>query len=413
MRVCILCGDQKKLERLLADGADPNSTTEGSGDSMLMVCPTPKAAHAAHPPTTSAARFPRPLAPSPSRRTIFLSPAHPRSPLRTRPQDSAVRGKVGCMRTLIEHKADIHFRVPSTGFTAVLLACTSNQPDCLKLLLDAKASPDGTDERGAFYSQKTHDLIPVRRAILCSAVDCLDYLLVHGARRDKEACGGEQSAVEFAARCLLHNELNWRNKPGQGDEDLNQRVDILSMLLASDERLGDEQPLSLDAAEEYTTLLSNMCAMGSAMAAQAVLLHSRVDPDASVAGELPPLLQACNHRNVGCVRALLECGANPALTHGNKSAMSFAKQNKDAQCIKLLIEALRRGQVHNLFAAEQRALHRRPGRPHSNSPACPLHLPCISPASPLHLPCTPPAPGLLGRRDTRARLAPRACSSAG
>ena len=277
---------------------------------------------------------------------------------------AAAHGHSDAVMLLLDAGASVNFLPPgeTRGRTALCYACLHGHADVVRALLSADAHLQmATSDGGDVVSFAT----ALHYAVSSSTTACMNVLLA--ARADPDATGvGPSGGIPAppvytsamqgnaeGVRLLLHARANVSDSrahlmgPLELCDSQQATLECTELLVGEDEKLlasGDTRTLA-----DYTKLLSLCCERGLTYAA-ALLLDAGVPPDrvqTIVDGSTysSPLTSACRMRNHGCVKVLLDAGSNPAATlPDGQSAMACAKANKDTQCLRLLIEALRRGQ---------------------------------------------------------------------
>ena len=203
----------------------------------------------------------------------------------------------------------------SASSSGTLVELAIAKPVCLDLLLKAKASPD---DDGA--SQP-----PIVIAGIMGYARTVELLLAAGAKRENLGAKGETRAVAAIATWLLKLET----KPAYEDtHTVQSRLRCLRLLVKADEeklRAKDEE-LRVN----YLNLLLQACKDGAPQMAE-VLLQAGTDPNGmhyykqstekSKSLPPPPLIRAVQNKNLGCVKVLLEHGADPAIRANDKTPL--------------------------------------------------------------------------------------------
>ena len=196
-----------------------------------------------------------------------------RSPLK----HAITQGSAACVKLLLEAKARID---PELMFFAV------EHPPVLVLLLDAKASPDGTAKMRS----------PLDIAGCRGQPRSVQLLLDAGARCDSDRADDDVYPAWVRLSMLLDTQQKCFDE---------RHLECLHLLMQRDERLHSKE---CTAVEELEHLFCDMCFQGTPTSIK-VLLDVGIDPDVMIAGfELPPLALACTGKSSGhleCVKVLL------------------------------------------------------------------------------------------------------------
>ena len=189
---------------------------------------------------------------------------------------AVIDGHIGCVKLLLEAEAHLD---------PELVCYAVEHPSALALLLDAKASPNGSDEMQS----------PLIIAGFRGQPESVQMLLDAGARCDSDRPddGG------YPAWARLSMLLDAR------DVRIDQS-ECMQLLMQRDERLCSKESAAV---EELELLLCDMCCQG-ALTAIKTLLAVGINPDVTPTGfpEAPPLVLACTNKSSGhleCVRVLL------------------------------------------------------------------------------------------------------------
>ena len=211
---------------------------------------------------------------------------------------AVVDGHVACVKLLLEAEAHLD---PELMYHAV------EYPSALALLLDAKASPDGS---GKMQS-------PLIIAGFRGQLESVQMLLDAGARCDSD----HPDNGGYPAWARLSMLLDTRDVRID-----DKHSECMHLLMQRDERLCSKESVAV---EELELLLCDMCCQGTPTAIK-TLLAVGTNPDVTPTGfEAPPLVLACTDKSSGhleCVRVLLH-GAPPSsqLAHWRLSAPSSAR----------------------------------------------------------------------------------------
>ena len=175
------------------------------------------------------------------------------------------------------------------------------EPECLALLLEAKASPDG-------YKDGTKTLSPILSAALTGQPAIAKLLLDAGARIDCDAGmelpnvgrsssggGGKMSVFDSVVKIISMESIC-------AAETAPTRLKCLKLILDSDTRLRAEQESNVraEATNEYVTTLTEMSVSGVHSVVE-VLLAGGIDPDAHIR----------NRKGELCCSALIQCASSP------------------------------------------------------------------------------------------------------
>ena len=196
---------------------------------------------------------------------------------------AVIEGHVACVKLLLEAEAHLD---------PELVCYAVEHPPVLALLLDAKASPNGS---GVLQC-------PLIIAGFRGQSESVQMLLDAGARcdSDRPEDGGYPAWARFSmlldARDVRIDQ--WHSK-------------CMHLLMQRDERLCSKESAAV---EELELLLCDMCCQGTPTAIK-TLLAAGINPDVTPTGfEAPPLVLACTDKSnshLECVRVLLH-GAPPS-----------------------------------------------------------------------------------------------------
>ncbi len=278
--------DYAELQRLLADGADPNAQDEGSWSALIL---------------------------------------------------AASSGNARIVELLLAEGADPN--LPTSWGAPPLLWATSNEhADVVALLLAAGATTNLQDVYGytAFMWATEYGL-----------TDIVELLLAEGADPNLQNNIGK-SALHWAAE-FGHADVVELLLAAGADVNLRNNVGKTAAQVARDHGYPDsaqliDQDIELLAAEESRSLILNASLITAARRSNYSevrrLLAEGADPDAQDEGSWSPLLITSSSGNASIVALLLAAGADPNLpTSWGAPPLLWATSNEHADVVALLLAA--------------------------------------------------------------------------
>ena len=254
-------------------------------------------------------------------------------------QITCMLGSVDDVRAALEKRAPLDAS-EDKGYSLVHQSVVGNKAEVLQLLLEAKASvvaPPGSE-----LEQKNP---PLLHAVDTANTACLKLLLEAGASPMQpcaiEKQNGRQTPVlEGACQILVSQD---QDEPDR----IARRIECLQALFCN---LPDQPGLE----QVNMSLLNQACINGSPNVATMLLEHG-VDPNGSsqeshgLMDVERPLIAACTAGKSECVRLLLDAFADPALPScidksGTRTAFLAARESRNADCVRLLVDSLKVGQ---------------------------------------------------------------------
>ena len=209
------------------------------------------------------------------------------------------------VEALLSAKASLHIgpskKRSEHGTCCVSLSSSDdNNLECLSLLLQAKASPDGQLKGGKHGKQGKFSCPPILMAAMGGKASVVKVLLDAGARFDAGAHDGKMSVFEFVAKML-----NLCSKPDREDSSRFEfsssvvtkknglddgQFACLKLLIQADTRLQSaEQGVRAEATNAYVTIMGEMSVSGCHLVVEAILAGG-LDPEAAVWPVSSPLL---------------------------------------------------------------------------------------------------------------------------
>ena len=292
-------GNQHKLLKLLAAGANPNESNN-EGTTILAM----------------AAREPNMV------KALLTAGADPNCGKLFRPlKIAASRGMAESLRFLLEAGADVNWADPDGG-TALMSAAASGDAETVQLLLQAGANPNAEDHKGrTAYAY----------ALSCNNREVADTLLrLTSGAEDAQKPWRKNKERKSRELCLI-------DAANGGD------VEHVNQLLS--------EGVSVDVADSSGDTALHRAAHNGDIGMIKELLNSGAPLEVEGCADWTPLITASNRGEIKAVRTLLQAGAN--VHAGEDDVLCYACENKNClELVELLLEA---GATINVIGGHRRA----------------------------------------------------------